>query len=219
MKTSSINRNMFVLAALVLAGVVSADEVTKEGYVLDSSGEIVRSGYGLCWRSAFWTSAVAIVECDPDLVKVAEVAPEPAAPAPAAVPQPTAEIVITLQSDTLFAFDSSVIRAEARNDLDTEVVSKMKNYPQIERVLVTGHADRIGSPVYNQKLSQRRADAVKAYLVEQGIDADRIQAVGKGESEPLVACDEIKGKVSSANKELVECLKPNRRVDVEIKNR
>ncbi|MFH1493210.1 MAG: OmpA family protein, partial [Pseudomonadota bacterium] len=96
-------------------------------------------------------------------------------------------------------------------------VGKMKEYPQVEVVLVTGHADRIGSDAYNQKLSQRRADAVKEYLVAQGVETNRIETAAKGESEPVVSCDDVKGKVSGKNKKLVECLQPNRRVMVEVK--
>lgn len=219
MKAPRLTLTLLALSTLALAGVTSADENTKEGYLLDSSGKVAKSAFGLCWRTASWTPAMAIAECDPDLVRVAEVKPEVVAPAPAPVPAPAppASIAITLQSDTLFEFDSAVIRSEGRKDLDADIVGEMKKYPQIETVLVTGHADRIGSAQYNQRLSQRRADAVKAYLVQQGIESGRIQTMAKGSSDPLVSCTEIKGKISGQNKELVECLKPNRRVVVELK--
>ena len=93
----------------------------------------------------------------------------------------------------------------------------MKEYPQVEVVLVTGHTDRIGTDAYNQKLSQRRADAVKSYLVAQGVENNRIETAAKGESDPVVSCDDVKGKASGKNKKLVECLQPNRRVMVEVK--
>jgi OOP family OmpA-OmpF porin len=76
----------------------------------------------------------------------------------------------------------------------------------LDLVLVTGHTDKIGSDQYNQKLSERRANAVKAYLVTKGVEDGRLKAVGKGESEPVAACDGVKGK------KLIECLQPNRRV-------
>lgn len=209
MKTSRFVLTVLVAASLVAVDAAYADEVTKDGYLLDSPGGVVKSGFDLCWHTGFWTPDMAIAECD--LVKVAE------APAPVVAPEQPAPIIITLQSDTLFVFDKSVIRAEGRKNLDDEVIGKMREYPQIELVLVTGHADRIGSDAYNQQLAQRCADAVKDYLVEQGVDATRIETASKGESEPIVTCDEIKGKVSGKNKALVECLKPNRRVVVEIK--
>lgn len=211
MKTSRFVLSVLAMASLAAGGVTAADEITKEGYLLDSQGDVVKSGFGLCWHTGFWTQDMAIEECDP--IKVAEAE----APAPVVAPEPPAPIVITLQSDTLFAFDKSVIRAEGRQQLDNEVIGKMKEYPQIELVLVTGHADRIGSDAYNMQLSQRRADAVKDYLVEQGVDPARIQTASKGESEPVVTCDEVQGKAGGRNKELIECLKPNRRVVVEIK--
>ncbi len=93
----------------------------------------------------------------------------------------------------------------------------MKQYPQVEVVLVTGHADRIGKDSYNQKLSERRAAAVKDYLVSQGVEANRIETAAKGEAEPVVACSDVKGKESGKNKKLVECLQPNGRVMVEVK--
>lgn len=222
MKTSRLVINMFAIASLTVAGIASADEITKEGYLTDTRGNVVKSGTGLCWRTGFWTPAMAIMECDPDLVKKAEPkmadakAAEPA-PAPFVGPEKAAFVPITLQAETLFDFDKSFIRADGKKKLDDEVVGKMKQYPQVEVVLVTGHADRIGTETYNQKLSQRRADAVKAYLVEQGIDAKRVETDAKGESEPVVSCDDVKGKVSGKNSKLVECLQPNRRVMVEVK--
>ena len=75
---------------------------------------------------------------------------------------------------------------------------------------MTGHTDLIGSDIYNQKLSERRADAVKKYLAGHGIKDVRIKAIGKGESEPVVDCKAVKG-----NKQVIECLAPNRRVVVE----
>lgn len=209
MKTSRFVLSVLAMASLAVSGVAAADEITKQGYLLDSQGDVVKSGYGLCWHTGFWTPDMAIEGCD--LVKVAEVE----APAPA--PEQPVPIVITLQSDTLFGFDKSIIRAEGKKQLDDEVIGKMKEYPQIELVLVTGHADRIGSDAYNLQLSQRRADAVKDYLVEQGVDPARIQTASKGESEPVVTCDDVQGKAGGRSKELIECLKPNRRVEVEIK--
>ena len=220
MKTSRLVLNLLVLASLTSAGIASAHEVAKEGYLIDTRGNVVKNNYNECWKTGYWTPAMAIAECDPDLVKKAE--PKMAeAKAPAAVPvagpEKAAFTPITLQAETLFDFDKSVIHADGKKQLDDQVVGKMKEYPQVEVVLVTGHADRIGSDAYNQKLSQRRADAVKEYLVAQGVEANRIETAAKGESEPVVSCDDVKGKVSGKNKKLVECLQPNRRVMVEVK--
>jgi OOP family OmpA-OmpF porin len=222
MKTSRLVVNLLVMASLTSAGVAFADESTKEGYLTDTRGNLVKNSYNECWRTGHWTPAMAIAECDPDLVKkaepkMAEAGAPAAAPAPVVGPEKAAFVPITMQAETLFDFDKSAIHADGKKQLDDQVVGKMKAYPQVEVVLVTGHADRIGSDAYNQKLSQRRADAVKDYLVGQGVESNRIEADAKGESDPVVSCDNVKGKVSGKNGKLVECLQPNRRVMVEVK--
>jgi len=152
----------------------------------------------------------------PAPMPVAQPAPEPAPvaavaePAPAPEPAPVAckpnMETISIAAENLFGFDKAKLQDLSAGILDG-VVAKLKENQDIELVLVTGHTDRIGSDAYNQKLSERRANAVKDYLVSQGVDASRLQAVGKGESEPIVACDGVKG-----SKALKECLQPNRRV-------
>ena len=229
MKTSRLILNMLALTLLTPVGIASADEITKEGYLTDTRGNVVKNNYNECWRTGFWTPAMAIAECDPSLVrkdqpKVAEAKTRAvaAAPAAAAAPAPIvstgkdAFVPITLQADTLFDFDKSSLSANAKKKLNDEIVNKLKGYSQAAVILVTGHADRIGTEDYNQKLSQRRADAVKDYLVSQGVARNRIETAAKGESEPVVSCDTVKGKVSGKNKELVECLQPNRREVVEV---
>jgi len=216
MKTS-IFLNAFALAALTMSGVASADETSKEGYLTDSRGDVVRSGAGLCVHTGYWTPAMAIEECDPDLVKktvpIADATP-PAAPVKTRAIQ---FVPYTMQTETLFAFDKSDLSNAGKQKMHDEIVGKMQESPQDEVVLITGHADRIGSEEYNLQLSQRRADAVKAYLVEQGIDGNRIETATRGESEPLVSCDNIKGKANRNNKALIACLQPNRRVVLDLK--
>jgi OmpA-OmpF porin, OOP family len=129
---------------------------------------------------------------------------EPMGPAPAAFEK------MTLQAEVLFGFDKDVLKDEGKKVLDVEVVEKMKAHPEVELVLITGHTDRIGDDKYNQKLSERRAAAVKKYLASQGIEESRLHAVGKGEAEPVADCKGVRGK------KLIECLQPNRRVVVEI---
>jgi OOP family OmpA-OmpF porin len=131
-------------------------------------------------------------------------------PAPEPGPAQPAFEKITLQAEVLFDFDKSVVKDDGKRILDVEVVEKMKAHPEVEIVLITGHTDRIGSDQYNQKLSERRADAVKEYLVSKGIEASRLHSVGKGESEPVAECSDVRGKA------LIQCLQPNRRVVLEI---
>lgn len=133
--------------------------------------------------------------------------PPPPAPAPAVVaPAPRFERQ-TLSSTELFEFDSAELR-QPQSKLD-EIAKVLNDNPSINNVVVTGYTDRIGSDKYNQKLSLRRAQSVKAYLVGKGVNADRISAEGKGEANPVVECKETK------RAKLITCLEPNRRVEVE----
>jgi OOP family OmpA-OmpF porin len=175
----------------------------------------------LCWRTGYWTPAMAIIECDPDLV------PKPPAPPPAAPPAPTPPPPpapppapglqkITLATKALFDFDKAVLKPEGKTAIDTEVLSKLANVSQLELILVTGHTDRIGTQAYNQKLSERRADAVRNYLVSKGVAKDKIETLGMGKTQPVpgVVCNQPYPKERKA---LIACLAPNRRVEVEVK--
>ncbi|MEZ0331604.1 MAG: OmpA family protein, partial [Methylophilaceae bacterium] len=117
---------------------------------------------------------------------------------------------VTLSAEVLFGFDKDVLKEDGKKILDSDVVEKMKAHPEVELVLITGHTDKIGDAGYNQKLSERRANSVKKYLVSQGIEESRLHAVGKGEAEPAVEVKGLRGK------KLIEALQPNRRVVVEI---
>lgn len=220
MNTKICSINVIAMAALIASGTAASNDIS-EGYVHDSGGDLVMSGHGSCVRTGSWTPDMAIMQCDSDLVKVAQTTPpveKPAARPTQAAPAQPAPAVVTIQSETLFAFDKSVINPNGRKALDDEVVRTIKKHPQIERIIVIGHTDRIGSNAYNQRLSQRRSDAVKDYLIGQGISPALIGTMAMGASEPVVSCEKISGRVSGLNKELVECLAPNRRVVVEIKN-
>jgi OOP family OmpA-OmpF porin len=140
----------------------------------------------------------------PEAVPVAESAPEPAPiaaaePAPAPEPAPVAEAckpqfeTVTVSAEKLFGFDKVKLREDGKTEL-IDAAAKLKANPDIQLVMVTGHTDRLGTDAYNQKLSERRANQVRDYLISQGVEANRLQAVGKGESEPVVACDDVKGR-------------------------
>lgn len=221
MKISLIKQLVLSLTLATGISAVStafAHDVANAGYLVDTRGSVVKNNYNQCWRTGYWTPAMATAECDPDLVKKEEPkkeAPKAAAPAPVAGPDAPA-VKASFKAEALFDFDKAVVRPEGKKELDDKVVAGMKAHPEVELLLVTGHADRIGSDKYNQKLSERRAAAVKDYLASQGIAADRVKAVGKGESTPNADADTVnKCKGNKKTKKLIECLQPDRRVTVE----
>jgi OOP family OmpA-OmpF porin len=142
------------------------------------------------------------------------VAPKPK-PEPVAKPAPKKPAVITLTSTELFEFDQSVLSAEARQKLDTDIVAKARDLATISHVQIDGHADRIGTHPYNQRLSERRAEAVRAYLVSRGFTATSMESIGFGKTNPVKSCP---GQLTpKTRKALIDCLAPNRRVVVEVK--
>lgn len=179
----------------------------RSGSVLDAGGTVGNTllNLGGIFRFAA-PPALPVTERAPAAVPVVPMAPAAAeAPEPTPACKPTFETV-TISAEKLFAFDQDKLQDSSKPTLD-DVAAKIKANPDVELVMVTGHTDRLGSEAYNQKLSERRANQVKAYLMTQGVSAKRLQASGKGESEPVVAC-----KGDKPSKKLIECLQPNRRV-------
>jgi OmpA-OmpF porin, OOP family len=185
------------------------------GNVIDNwqngSGELVwKNGTNeLCWRDANWTPATAAVGCDGAL---APVAPPPAAvvapsapaakPAPAPAPQPPAATKVTYAADAFFDFDKAVLKPEGKAKLD-DLVGKVQGI-NLEVIIAVGHTDSVGTDTYNQKLSVRRAEAVKAYLVSKGIEKNRVYTEGKGEKQPVADNKTAEGRAK------------NRRVEIEV---
>jgi OOP family OmpA-OmpF porin len=211
---------MFAVAALATAAgaqtrVTAADGGNRIDNWVNGSGEYVwKNGTNeLCWRDAFWTPATAAKGCDGALV-VAAPAPAPApaaapaapaarppAPAPAA-PQPPAATKVTYAADAFFDFDKAVLKPEGKAKLD-DLVGKVKDI-NLEVIIAVGHTDSVGSDAYNQKLSVRRAEAVKAYLVSKGIEKNRVYTEGKGEKQPVADNKTAEGRAK------------NRRVEIEV---
>jgi OOP family OmpA-OmpF porin len=165
--------------------------------------------------------------CASDTPKPAPEAPKPAAaPAPAPTPAPRSAPVeapkpppkpvaekVTFSTDVLFDFDRAVIKPEGQKKLD-ELQGQMKGV-SVEVVIAIGHADRLGSDNYNQRLSVRRADAVKAYLASKGTEQNRVYTEGKGKKQP-VSGDKCKAMGNNRSPKLIECLQADRRVEIEV---
>lgn len=210
------------------------------GYAQSSDGSVVLSGSGQCVRAGHWTAANAAEPCD--RVPRAEVPPPPVALAPAPQPEPVpaplpepkveptpapavAPVVVepprpviqklTLSTDVLFDFGKAELKDSGKQRLD-QLASEIKD-ADVDEIIAVGHADRIASDDFNQKLSEARAQAVKDYLAQQGAKSNVITAQGKGESQPVTGEDCKKlGAERSSNKKLVACLQPDRRVEIEV---
>jgi OOP family OmpA-OmpF porin len=178
---------LLAIAGIAISASVSAQNVDNW---VNGSGTVWKNGTNeLCWRNANWTPATAAPGCDGAIAKAA------ARPAPAAAK-------VTYTADALFDFDKSVLKPAAKTSLDN-LVGQIKSLA-LEVVIATGHTDSVGTDAYNQKLSVRRADAVKKYLVSKGIADNRIQIEGKGESQPVADNKTADGRAK------------NRRVQIEV---
>jgi len=216
-------------AAALVPAVASAQGARSPGYLYDSQGGIVKAvGAGVCVRTSQWTPAVAVAECDPDLVKkpappVKKAPPPPAKKAPPPKKKKPAMLNITQKIELQgMAFNKAEMTADNTKELDKFLASlkkatKARGPVEIGAVVVTGHTDRIGSLAYNQKLSERRAVVVKDYLVSHGVDQKLIFWEGKGPKQPIPVTKFCDNKMK--RKQLIECLSPNRRVTVEVVGR
>ena len=209
------------ISASVASATAGATEIqanpTYSAYLQDGRGAIVRSQSGLCWRGGYWTPADAVAGCDGELVPpiakptAPDIAP-PVAAAPVAPPAPPApcDFGVTLNSDQTFAFNSGILGNAAKKRIDRDVLAKLASCAKVDLVTITGHADRLGSQTYNQKLSEKRANAVATYLKNKGVTAP-IDAIGRGETQAVKNCQNMLPR-----RKLIECLAPNRRVIVEV---
>lgn len=202
-----LNKVAMLVAAAAFATVAGAQTIDNWQ---SAGGDIWKNSTGLCWRDANWTPATAAVGCDGAIVAQAAPAPAPVAapapavvaPAPAPAPQPVAATKVTYAADAFFDFDKSVLKPEGKAKLD-DLVGKVKDI-NLEVIIAVGHTDSIGTNAYNQKLSVRRSEAVKAYLVSKGIEKNRVYTEGKGELQPVADNKTKEGRAK------------NRRVEIEV---
>lgn len=200
---------LLIAAGVALSALpLTASAQSKQGYWIQPSTDLVwKNASGQCWRAGYWTPAMAIAECDPDLMPKPAMKPTPPPPPvkPAMTPKPKPKPVaekVTLAADVLFDFDKSVLKNEGKAKLD-DLATKVKAI-NLEVVIAIGHTDSIGSDAYNQKLSVRRAESVKAYLVTRGVAPNRIYTEGKGEKQPVASNKTRDGRAK------------NRRVEIEV---
>jgi len=186
-------------------------------YVQDARGVIVRNSNGLCWRTGYWTPADAVPGCDAPLCvepeklengkcvapppPVVALPPEAATPPVVVAPVPTAEKV-SYSADAFFDFDKAVLKPAGKSALD-ELTAKLGDM-NLEVIIAVGHTDSVGTDEYNQKLSIRRAESVKAYLETKGVESNRVYTEGKGEKQPVADNKSADGRAK------------NRRVEIEV---
>ncbi len=202
-----LNKVAMLIASAALATAAGAQTIDNWR---NGTGELVwKNGtQELCWRDANWTPATAAAGCDGAILapKAAPApAAAPAAPAPKAAapaPAPAAATKVTYAADTFFDFDKSALKKEGKAKLD-DLVGKVKGI-NLEVIIAVGHTDSVGTDAYNQKLSVRRAEAVKAYLVSKGIEKNRVYTEGKGEKQPVADNKTKEGRAK------------NRRVEIEV---
>ena len=209
-----LNKVAMLIAAAALATAAGAQ--TVDNWV-SANGITWKNGTNeLCWRDASWTPATAAVGCDgaivaPPPAPAPVVAPAPAPapapvvvapPAPTPAPPPPAATKVTYAADAFFDFDKAVLKPEGKAKLD-DLIGKVKGI-NLEVIIAVGHTDSVGSDAYNQKLSVKRSEAVKAYLVSKGVEKNRVYTEGKGEKQPV------------ADNKTKEARAKNRRVEIEV---
>jgi OOP family OmpA-OmpF porin len=187
-------------AALAFSAFAQTDIAAKtpnSAYVQDARGNIVRTATGLCVHTGYWTPADAVAGCDGAIAATPGAKPV----APAAKPTPSSEKV-TFAADALFDFDKAVLKDDGKAKLD-DLFNKLYGM-NLEVIIAVGHTDSIGSDAYNDKLSIRRAESVKKYLVDKGVEPNRIYTEGKGEKQPVADNKTAAGRAK------------NRRVEIEV---
>jgi len=214
-----LNKVASLFATAALATTLSGAFAAPSDNWVNGTGELNwKNGTNeLCWRDASWTPASASKDCDgalkpppPPEPKGAPPAPAPApvapppppAPAPVVVPPAPVSEKVTFAADAFFDFNKDTLKPEGKAKLD-DLASKIGGI-NLEVIIAVGHTDSVGTDAYNQKLSVKRAEAVKGYLVSKGIEKNRVYTEGKGEKQPVADNKTAEGRAK------------NRRVEIEV---
>ena len=215
-----MNKRTITLALLTAMFSAQASFAASEnnGYAVDLSNPIVKNAYGECWHDSFWTPELAVSGCDAVKEKpVAASAPAPIAKAaPAPQPKESWKTVLTEKPVRLdganFATNSAKLLKTADVKL-SEVVNAAKQYSEV-KLEVSGHTDNRGKSALNQKLSEKRAAAVKAWLVKHGVAADRISAAGYADTQPVADNKTKAGRAANRRVEVRYVIKEEKKVRV-----
>ncbi|MBU0915084.1 outer membrane protein OmpA [Aquabacterium parvum] len=201
-----LNKIAALFATAALAGGAFAQNVDNWRA---TDGTVWKNGSNeYCWRDTGWTPATGVQGCDgvPAPTAPAPVA-APAAPAAAPAPAPVVPVApatekVSFAADAFFDFDKATLKPEGKAKLD-DLSDKVKGIT-LEVIIAVGHTDSVGADAYNQKLSEKRAQAVKDYLTSKGTDASRVYVEGKGEKQPVADNKSADGRAK------------NRRVEIEV---
>jgi OOP family OmpA-OmpF porin len=212
-----------LVALAALASPAFAQMVANDGYARDASTVVVKNPFGLCWRSGQWAETKAIADCDPDYApkparveaparpaapavepRIVEAPRAPVAVAAAPIPEPApvrARQSITLGADASFDTGKADLKSDGQAKLD-QLVAKLKDV-SFDAITITGHTDNVGGEAANQKLSLRRANAVKQYLSSHGIDGSKIKTTGRGKTSPVADNKTAQGRARNRRVEVV----------------
>jgi OmpA-OmpF porin, OOP family len=196
-------KKIYKLSLAVLA-IVSAPTLAQQAvdikaktpnsaYVQDSRGVVVRNAYGSCWRTGYWTPAEALPECEGGVAKMDQ------------SPKTAKLAKVSYDADAFFDFDKSKLKHGGKASLD-KLAKDMKG-DDVQVIIATGHTDSTGTQAYNQALSERRAEAVKAYLIKKGVDGKKIVAKGKGEKQPVADNVTEEGRAENRHVIVIEVLR------------
>ncbi len=212
-KTSAIS-TLSAVAVLVAAMAPVSPAISGCAYTVSAGGANVRDSQGNCVRTSTWSKDQWTEACGkpkpkpkpapkpaPQPVATPEPAPVPVAPAPEPVQK--AVSISSVLGQATFDVGSARLNAKGRAAID-EVIEQLRGFDRVKSIIITGHTDSTGSAAANQKLSERRAAAVRDYMISRGVNPALLTAIGAGEDQPIADNSTKEGRAM------------NRRVEIEI---